>query len=67
MSKMTLQDAAEELKLADDPTMESELMAAFPVPMQKKHADAIRAHRLRHQIVATYEEVDPVAGVLRLN
>ena len=53
MSKMTLQDAAEELKLADDPTMEDELMAAFPEPMQKKHADAIRAHRLRHQIVAT--------------
>ena len=53
MSKMTLQDAAEELKLADDPTMEAELMAAFPEPMRKKHADAIRAHRLRHQIVAT--------------
>jgi glutamate dehydrogenase len=53
MSKMTLQDAAEELKLADDPTMEGELMAAFPEPMQKKHADAIRAHRLRHQIIAT--------------
>jgi glutamate dehydrogenase len=53
MSKMTLQDAAEELKLADDPTMEGELMAAFPEAMQKKHADAIRAHRLRHQIIAT--------------
>ena len=53
MSKMTLQDAAEELKLADDPTMEGELMAAFPEPMQKKHAGAIRAHRLRHQIIAT--------------
>ena len=53
MSKMALQDAAEELKLADDPTMEAELMAAFPAPMQKRHADAIRAHRLRHQIIAT--------------
>jgi glutamate dehydrogenase len=53
MSKMMLQDAAEELKLADDPAMDGELMAAFPKPMQKKHADAIRAHRLRHQIVAT--------------
>jgi glutamate dehydrogenase len=28
-------------------------MAAFPAPMRKKHADAIRAHRLRHQIIAT--------------
>ncbi|QDP19776.1 NAD-glutamate dehydrogenase [Sphingomonas xanthus] len=53
MSKMMLQDAAEELKLADDPSLEGELMAAFPQPMQQKHADAIRAHRLRHQIVAT--------------
>ena len=53
MSKMTLQDAAEELKLADDPTMEGELMAAFPEPMQKRQADAIRVHRLRHQIIAT--------------
>jgi glutamate dehydrogenase len=53
MSKMTLQDAAEELKLADDPTMEGELMAAFPEPMQKSQANAIRVHRLRHQIIAT--------------
>jgi glutamate dehydrogenase len=53
MSKMSLQDAAEELNLADDPTMEGELMAAFPEPMRKKHADAIRAHRLRNQIIAT--------------
>jgi len=53
MSKIHLKDAAEELKLADDPTMDGELMAAFPEPMRKKHADAIRAHRLRHQIVAT--------------
>ena len=53
MAKLTLQDAAEELKLADDPTMEAELMDAFPAPMRKKHANAIRAHRLRHQIIAT--------------
>ena len=53
MSKLTLQSSAEELKLADDPMMESELMHAFPEPMQRKHADAIRAHRLRHQIIAT--------------
>ncbi|MDQ3143258.1 MAG: NAD-glutamate dehydrogenase [Pseudomonadota bacterium] len=53
MSKLTLQAAAEELKLADDPSMDAELMAAFPPAMRKKHDDAIRAHRLRHQIVAT--------------
>ena len=32
MSKIHLKDAAEELKLADDPTMEGELFAAFPQP-----------------------------------
>jgi glutamate dehydrogenase len=53
MSKLSLQAAAEELKLADDPSMDGELMAAFPPAMQAKHAAAIRAHRLRHQIVAT--------------
>jgi glutamate dehydrogenase len=53
MAKLTLQSAAEELKLADDPTMDSELMAAFPPAMQKSQAAAIRTHRLRHQIVAT--------------
>ena len=53
MAKITLQDAAEELKLADDPQMEAELFAAFPAPMVKAHAAAIRTHRLRHQIIAT--------------
>ena len=53
MSKIALQSAAEKLRLADDPLMEAELFAAFPRPMQKEHAAAIRAHRLRHEIVAT--------------
>ncbi|MBA3668007.1 MAG: NAD-glutamate dehydrogenase [Sphingomonas sp.] len=53
MSKLMLQSAAEELKLADDPTMDAELMEAFPAPMRKLHADALRVHRLRHQIIAT--------------
>jgi len=52
-SKIVLQDAAEDLQLADDPLLESELFNAFPKPMRKAHADAIRAHRLRHDIVAT--------------
>ncbi|QNN64619.1 NAD-glutamate dehydrogenase [Sphingomonas rhizophila] len=53
MAKLTLQGAAEELKLADEPVMEAELLAAFPDDMVKAHGDAIRAHRLRHQIIAT--------------
>ena len=53
MSKMSLQDAIEKIAPADDPLLEPQLFAAFPKPMQKAHADAIRAHRLRHEILAT--------------
>ncbi|WP_260482739.1 NAD-glutamate dehydrogenase [Sphingomicrobium flavum] len=52
-SKIALQDAAERLELADEAMMESELMAAFPAPMRKKHKDAVAAHRLRNEIIAT--------------
>ncbi|MFL6800264.1 MAG: glutamate dehydrogenase, partial [Sphingomicrobium sp.] len=44
---------AEKLKLADDKLMEPQLFAAFPAPMSKGHAEAIRCHRLRHEILAT--------------
>jgi len=53
MSKITLQDAAEKLHLADEKLLEEQLFDAFPKPMRKAHADAIRHHRLRHEIVAT--------------
>ncbi|HET6941265.1 MAG TPA: NAD-glutamate dehydrogenase domain-containing protein, partial [Sphingomicrobium sp.] len=53
MSKLALQDAAEALKLADDKVVERELYEAFPKPMRKAHSDAIRAHRLRNEILAT--------------
>ena len=53
MSKMALQDAIEGINPADDPLLEPQLLAAFPKPMQKSFGDAIRAHRLRHEILAT--------------
>ena len=53
MSKLALQDAAEDLKLARDQIVASELLEAFPKPMRKPHADAIRAHRLCNEILAT--------------
>ena len=53
MSKLALQAAIEKLKLADDLMLEPQLFAAFPKPMQKAHGDAIRTHRLRHEILAT--------------
>ena len=53
ISKLVLQDAAEKLQLAEDPLVGPQLFAAFPKAMQKTHADAIRAHRLRDEILAT--------------
>ncbi|MEO5773436.1 MAG: NAD-glutamate dehydrogenase domain-containing protein [Sphingomicrobium sp.] len=53
MSKLALQDAAEPLNLADQKMLEPQLFAAFPKPMQKTHAASIRAHPLRHAILAT--------------
>ena len=53
VSKLVLQDAAEDLRLSDDPLMESDLFDAFPKPMRKAHANSIRAHRLRNEIIAT--------------
>jgi len=53
MSKLSLQAAAEELRLADERLIEPELFEAFPKPMRKAHHHAIRTHRLRHEILAT--------------
>jgi glutamate dehydrogenase len=53
MSKLALQDAAEDLRLAEDKIVEKELLEAFPKPMRRAHADAIKAHRLRNEILAT--------------
>jgi glutamate dehydrogenase len=53
ISKLVLQDAAEGLKLAEDKLVGPQLFEAFPKAMRKVHADAIRSHRLRNEIIAT--------------
>ncbi|MGQ0660757.1 NAD-glutamate dehydrogenase, partial [Sphingosinicella sp.] len=53
-AKMRLQAAIENAGFTSDPTLEGELLAAFPPAMQKKHRKAILAHRLRNEIIATY-------------
>jgi glutamate dehydrogenase len=53
ISKIVLQDAAERLKLAEDTLVGPQLFDAFPKAMRKTHADAIRAHRLRNEIIGT--------------
>src|SRR5207253_7454639 len=45
--------AAEELELSEDKLIQPQLFEALPKPMRKAHADSIRAHRLRNDIVAT--------------
>ena len=52
-AKMRLQAAIESAKWTDDPTLTPELCAAFPVAMRARHGDAILAHRLRKEIIAT--------------
>jgi glutamate dehydrogenase len=53
ISKIVLKDSTEPLRLADDKMLEPQLFEAFPRPMRKNHAEAIRAHRLRNDIVGT--------------
>jgi glutamate dehydrogenase len=53
VSKLVLQDAAEELRPAEDTLVGPQLFDAFPKAMRKAHAQSIRAHRLRNEIVAT--------------
>ncbi|WP_206185371.1 NAD-glutamate dehydrogenase domain-containing protein [Sphingosinicella sp. CPCC 101087] len=52
-SKMRLQSAIEAAAFTDDPTLEPELLAAFPPQMQERQRDAILRHRLRREIIAT--------------
>jgi glutamate dehydrogenase len=52
-AKLAAQDGVEEAPLADDASMDAELLAAFPPAMVAKHKAAILAHRLRKQIIAT--------------
>jgi glutamate dehydrogenase len=52
-AKMRLQAAIESAKFTDDPTLEGELLAAFPPQMQERHRAAILGHRLKREIIAT--------------
>jgi glutamate dehydrogenase len=52
-AKLAVQDALEHSGFTDDPTLEGELIAAFPPAMVKPHRAAILAHRLRGEIIAT--------------
>ncbi|MDQ4088672.1 MAG: NAD-glutamate dehydrogenase, partial [Pseudomonadota bacterium] len=52
-SKMRLQAAIEVSRWTDDPTLEPELLRAFPPQMEERHRQALLQHRLRREIIAT--------------
>ncbi|WP_448581070.1 NAD-glutamate dehydrogenase [Thermaurantiacus sp.] len=52
-AKMDLKEALVSSPVVDDPLVDPDLMAAFPAPMVKDFAAAIRCHPLRREIVAT--------------
>lgn len=52
-SKLALQDSIENDELASDPSLDVELLSAFPPAMVKAHKNAILSHRLRKEIIAT--------------
>ncbi|NJC05046.1 glutamate dehydrogenase [Sphingomonas kaistensis] len=53
LAKLSLQDAAEELRLAEEPMMQEQLLAAFPAPLREAHREALLRHRLGNEIIAT--------------
>jgi glutamate dehydrogenase len=52
-TKLALQEAIEDSALPDDPGLESELIEAFPAPMQRRFKPEILGHPLRREILAT--------------
>ena len=52
-AKMTLRDELVASAAPEDPWLSRELAGAFPSPLPERYGDAMRAHRLRREIVAT--------------
>ncbi len=51
--KLSLQDSIESTLKLDDPSLDDELLSAFPEKMRGPHRQAILEHRLRGEIIAT--------------
>ncbi len=51
--KLVLQDAIEDSKVPDDPSLEPMLMAYFPSQMRGKFKAQITGHQLRRELIAT--------------
>ncbi len=52
-AKLSLQHAIENSAIVSDPTMDSEVMAAFPPQMRQTQQQQILEHQLRGEIIAT--------------
>ncbi len=52
-TKLALSEELASVKLADDPAFHDDLLAYFPKRIAQEFAEAVLAHPLRHEIVAT--------------
>ncbi len=52
-AKITLFDEILECGITENPFLEKDLLAYFPIDMQKKFSDEILTHKLKNEIVAT--------------
>ncbi len=52
-SKLVAFNQLLESDIPEDPYLSKELQRYFPVPLQKKYADAMERHRLKREIIAT--------------
>ncbi|WP_164124484.1 NAD-glutamate dehydrogenase domain-containing protein, partial [Stenotrophomonas maltophilia] len=52
-AKLSLYDELLASNVPDDPYLARELIRYFPRPVQERFPDAIEAHRLRREIIAT--------------
>ncbi|WP_439544626.1 NAD-glutamate dehydrogenase [Sandarakinorhabdus sp.] len=52
-AKMAAYEALVASDVVNDPLLDADLIAAFPMAMQQAHRDAILGHRLRRELVAT--------------
>ena len=52
-AKLALQDAIEQSAIIHDPTMDPEILAAFPAEMRQDYQTQILQHQLRGELIAT--------------
>ncbi len=65
-SKADLKEALVHARVADDPYLSRELATAFPDKMTERYMDAMQAHRLKPEIVAT-QIANHIVNIMGIN